>query len=336
MNLLGIHFIHPWFFTTLLLLLPTVFAVWKKSNTQKTWRDYCDPHLLPHVVSEQKQGQSLWWVWLLTLCIIASSIALAGPSWERASSPVYHKAIARVIVLDLSNSMLANDIPPTRLQRAKYKILDLLRAIDEGQTGMVVFSSEPFVVSPLTDDSNTIAAMVPTLDTTTVPVQGSDIATALIKAAQLLKQGGAERGQIIVFTDSTPSAKAISVSKELAGKGYTTSVVAVGTRRGGPIANGSGGFVTDAQGGIVFAKLDPEALQHLATAGDGQYIAFTDNDADVKQVLQNKLLDTINEKMQRSKHEQVIWHNQGHWFVWAAILFLLLLARRGWLERLLP
>lgn len=336
MNLFGIHFINPWFFTALIVLLPAVFYVWKKSTAQKTWHDYCDAHLLPHVVSEHTQRRSFGWALLLALFFIASTIALTSPSWQLASAPVYRKAIARVIVLDLSNSMLANDIPPTRLQRAKYKIVDLLRAINEGQTAMVVFSSEPFVVSPLTDDSNTIATMVPTLDTTTVPVQGSNIATALLKAEKLLKQGGAERGQIILFTDSTPSSQAIRVSKNLASEGYTTSVIAVGTVRGGPIANGKGSFVTGKNGAIVFAKLDANVLRQLAAAGDGKYIAFTDNDADVKQALQNNMLDKITEKMRRTEHDKVIWHNQGHWFVWAAILFLLLLARRGWLERILP
>lgn len=336
MTLFNLHFIYPEFLLLFLVWLPLLYGLWKTTQAQKTWHDYCDTHLLPHIVQEKSQRQSPWWMLWLGLLLISATVALSGPSWQRISTPVYKKTFARVIVLDLSNSMLASDIPPTRLQRTKYKILDLLHDIHEGQTGMVVFSSEPFVVSPLTDDSNTIAAMVPTLNTDTVPVQGSNITTALQKAGQLLKRGGAEHGQIILLTDSTPSKSAIEASRQLAQHGYTTSVIGVGTERGGPIVDGKGGFVTDSKGAIQFAKLDVSALMRLASAGDGAYIPFTDNDADISQVLKNNAIDKIDQQMHRTEHEKVLWQNQGHWFVWAAILFLVLLSRRGWLEKVLP
>ncbi|MDE5020693.1 VWA domain-containing protein, partial [Francisella tularensis subsp. holarctica] len=96
------------------------------------------------------------------------------------------------------------DVSPSRLERAKYKIFDILRRIKEGHVGMIVFSSEPFVVSPLTSDANTIENIVTVINSDIVPVQGHNIYKALKKSEQLIEQAGVQQGQIILITDSSP------------------------------------------------------------------------------------------------------------------------------------
>lgn len=336
MTLLGIHWLRPWFILILLPAIAICILLLKRWQQQHTWRDYCDPHLLPQLLTEKRDAKHhFWFAWLLLFWLVCT-LALMGPSWQRLTVPVYQTTDARVIVLDLSNSMLANDLAPSRLQRAKYKILDLLREIKQGQTAMVVFSSEAFVVSPLTDDSNTIATMVPTIDTSTVPVQGDNIASGIQQAGKLLQQGGAQHGQIILITDSTPNAQDYSVTRQLAADGYTTSVLGVGTEQGGPVPLSQGGFVTNKQGAIQFAKLNITALQQLASNGDGQYVAMTNNDSDVQALLHSGSLDQVKQSIKKTQREKVMWQDQGHWFIWAAIFILLLLSRRGWLQRILP
>lgn len=326
-----LHLIRPWW---LLALIPSVLwclLLWKRQQQQSGWQQYCDAHLLEHVVVNNPAKQSKLWLLLLALALLSMVVGLSGPSWHRLVTPVYKKSIARVIALDLSDSMLANDLAPNRLQRAKYKVLDLLNAIDEGQTGMVVFSRQAFVVSPLTDDSNTIASMVPTLNTDTVPVQGSRISTALDKSMQLLQQAGAENGSVILVTDSMPSPAALSAAKKLVSNGYRVLVLGVGTSKGSPIPNANGGFMTNKQGEIIFAKLNVAALQQLANAGNGEYVSMTTNDSDVKTLLADSdQRDT--EKREQSEQQKVLWQDQGHWFIWFALVMLVLLVRRGWLE----
>ena len=138
--------------------------------------------------------------------------------------PVYQKNISRVIALDVAQSIDTIDVSPSRLERAKYKIFDILRRIKEGQVGMIVFSSEPFVVSPLTSDANTIENLVTVINSDIVPVQGHNIYKSLKKSAQLIEQAGAQRGQIILITDSSPSLQAVSEAKQFAQKGIKTDV----------------------------------------------------------------------------------------------------------------
>ncbi len=335
MTLLGLHFIRPWWLLSIIPCAILLYSLWKRHQAQQQWQHYCDPHLQQYVMQENGGKASKTWWWLLTAFLLSVVIAFTGPSWTQLPTPVYQTATARVIALDLSDSMLANDLAPSRLQRAKYKVLDLLHAIKEGQTGMLVFSSEAFVVSPLTNDTNTIASMVPTINIDTVPVQGSDTDSALIKAQQLLQQAGAEKGSIILITDSTPNAEAVNESRRLAGQGYRVFVLGVGTAQGGPIPKVNGGFLTDAKGAIQFAKLDAAALQQLASTGNGDYVAFTDNDSDVQTLVQESANTQQNEAIKSAEHNKILWQDEGHWFIWLSLIFLLLLIRRGWLEKVI-
>ena len=236
-------------------------------------------------------------------------VALAGPTWSRYAAPVYQKNLPRVIVLDVSQSMNATDLAPSRLQRAKYKVLDLLHSIKEGQTGMLVFSSLPFVVSPLTSDSNTIASMVPILDSSIVPVQGADIGKALQKAGKLLQQVGSNHGQIILVTDNTPTQEDLTQAHTLAQQGYTTSVLAITTEQ-------------------------DQALVNLAGQGDGEYLGFKNDNSDVTQLINSNNSTNLSSKSSAQAQTEDLWDDRGSYLIWIAVLLLAFLARKGWLDQL--
>jgi Ca-activated chloride channel family protein len=327
-----LHWIRPDWFWLLLPVIATAGLLLRQQHSASAWKKYCDPHLQPHVLQNTGTQRVRWWWFWFSLCLLSSIIAMAGPSWQRLSTPVYRTANARVIVLDLSNSMLANDLAPNRLARAKYKILDLLRATQEGQTGMVVFSSQAFVVSPLTDDSNTIAAMVPSLNTTTVPVQGQNIAAGLQAAQTLLQQAGAQTGQVILITGSPVTSNDEDAAQQLAKQAYHLTVMGVGTERGGPIPKLSGGFITNASGAIEFAKLDLPGLENLAHTGAGQYVPFTNSNQDISRLLGENVKARLTDKFKQTEQAKTVWRDDGHWFIWLAILAFLPLIRRGWWE----
>ena len=163
---------------------------------------------------------------------------MMGPTFAEEEQTVYQGLQSRVIVLDLSESMDAKDIKPSRLTRAKYKVADLLKQKSSGQTALIVFSGEPYVVSPLTKDTKTIAAMIPVLETVLMPVTGHDIGAALDKAGALLS--GMTSGDVILITDSVPGAKARKAAAKLRADGYRLDVLGVGTNKPAPIPSASG------------------------------------------------------------------------------------------------
>ena len=196
-------------------------------------------------------------------------LALAGPTWERLPEPLYQARQFRVVALDLSPSMNATDVAPSRLVRARFKVLDLLRQSEEGQTAMLAYGPEPYVVSPLTTDVKTIAAQVPSLDTSLLPVAGArrtDL--ALDQAAELLRQAGAPEGEVVLVTDGMENAPATNAAAaRLRASGYRVSVLGVGTLDGSPVRSRDGGFLKDANGAIRVSRLQETALRALAVVG---------------------------------------------------------------------
>src|SRR6185437_2486394 len=327
------HFLRPWWFLALIpAIILFIFALRRAKSGDNIWNKYCDPHLLEHLLSKNNSISRTWLPYLLLGLWTTAIIALAGPTWSLYAQNVYQKNITRVIALDVSQSMNAADIAPSRLERGKYKILDLLHSIKEGQTGMIVFSSDSFVVSPLTSDSNTIASMVPVLNSSIVPVQGSDIASALTKSASLIKQAGFTQGEIILVTDSTPTDKALALASKLASDGYTTTVLGIGTKQGGPVTNSDGSLVTDSSGNVTLASLDSTALEKLASNGGGEYIPFSNNNSDIRQLLDEVHFNT--QGPTKKMETKSLWKDEGHWLVWVLIVLSAFIARRGWLERI--
>lgn len=271
MNLGLVHFIRPGW----LLLLPLVVLLpWAWRRMQRAsgdWARVCDPHLLRWLSIEQAggNGQRGYGTWLAGLALLITILSLSGPSWQKLPDTSYSARDARVIAVDLSRSMLAEDLRPNRLTRARYRLADLLAATEEGQVGMVAFAGDAYVVSPLTNDMNTISNLLPALRPDIIPVAGSRADRALELAASLLARSGMPRGEILLVTDSSDSAVRAR-ARDLRDDGIITSVLAVGTADGAPIPSG-GGFVSDRAGNVVIARLERPGLQDLARAGGGAY-----------------------------------------------------------------
>jgi Ca-activated chloride channel family protein len=276
-----LHFIRPWWLLALPLavLLPWL---WKRMRKPAgDWEKVCDPHLLRWLSVGQGEsgGTGKGGAVLSGLAIAIAALALAGPSWQQLPESSLAAREARVIALDLSASMLAEDLRPNRLTRARFRIADLLQQAEEGQTGLVAYAGDSYVVSPLTNDTNTIASLLPALGPEVMPVTGSRADKAMALAAALLNRAGFERGEILLVTDATDS-RAEAKARELADNGIITSVLAVGTAEGAPIPSGSG-FVSDRSGNVVIARLDEAALQRVANAGGGQLTRISAGTAEV-------------------------------------------------------
>src|SRR5690606_5324234 len=201
---------------------------------------------------------------------------------------------------------------------------------DGGQTGLVVFSTHAFTVTPLTTDTRTIASLVGALTTDIMPSRGSSIAAGLEKAASLLRQANVTDGRILLMTDASPTAADIDLARRLAGEGIEVNVLAVGTEDGAPIPEPNGGFVTDGSGNVVVPRLDARGLAALAGAGGGRFSPLTADDTDLERLEPPQDAGGILESEGDTRVADV-WQDAGLYF---AVLLLPLVAlgfRRGWI-----
>ena len=277
----GFTLLRPDFAWAAIPLLLIAFALIRAPGQRGQWQNHIDPLLLPHLLEgTAPRRQRYRSAAIVTLCLLGL-IALLGPAWQRQATPLVKSQDALVVILDLSASMYAQDIQPSRLQQAKYKIRDLLTLRQEGQTGLVASAGDAFVVAPLTDDGNTLLTLLPSLSPAMMPLQGSNPLAGLNQAQQLLEQGSAGRGRILFVGDGIDAQQWPAVSAFAQDSPHSISVLAVGTADGAPIPNTEGGFIKDAQGNIAVAKLTREHLQELAEQSGGQYRELTLDNSDI-------------------------------------------------------
>ncbi len=329
------HFLRPLW----LLALPVIaFVAWRLLSGRSVaggWRQIVDPALQPYVLAAPDAFRERQLPLLLgLLAAVLTTLALAGPAWDRLPVPAFRSDEALVVAMDLSRSMDAGDVEPSRLARAKLKLLTLLERRANGQTALVVFSAHAFTVTPLTTDTSTVAALVGSLETGIMPSQGSYPEAGLTRAAELLAQAGMTAGRILLVTDAVVSPQSLDIAQDLRRRGYTTSVLAVGTEDGAPIPQAEGGFLSDDRGRVVVPQLDAAALRRLATTGGGQFAQLTPDDRDLDTLFADASVGSLQTDEDGETYEADIWRDQG---IWLALVLLPVIAvgfRRGWIYTL--
>lgn len=326
------HWLRPEWLWALLPLAVIVWRLLRQVRRASAWETQCDPHLLEKLLIQRARHQR-WPLVLLAVAWVLAVIALAGPVWQKLPEPVYRTQAAQVIVLDLSPSMNASDIRPSRIARARFKVLDLLNRYREGQTALVVFAGEPFVVSPLTDDTKTIAALVPTLSPELMPVSGDHMRAALQRADELLRRAGIQdHGEIVLVTDGYDDpAGTLEAVTTLRAHGRRVSVLAVGTEEGAPISLADGGFLKDSTGAIVVPRLDPAALSELAHQGGGHFVRLSADDRDIDALSSDPIVQVREVRPESARHSMDRWREEGPWLVLVLLPLAAFAFRRGWL-----
>ncbi|MEO0997541.1 MAG: VWA domain-containing protein [Pseudomonadota bacterium] len=326
------HFLRPGWLALLALVPLLVWVTWRRGGAGGRWADVVAPALREYVLVRrvvERRGRLLPWVAGLSLAL--GSLALAGPAWERQTETLYRGDDALVVALDLSRSMDVADVAPSRLTRAKLKLLDLLERRNDGQTGLIVYSANAFTVVPLTNDNDTIAALVNSLSTDIMPSRGSYPASALRKAAALLEQSGAVRGRVLLVTDGGYSEAAAAAARQLNEAGYPVSVLGVGTVQGGPVPMPGGGFETMRDGKVAIARLQQGDLTRLAYAGGGRYSSLTSDGSDIDRLIGASAGSAVRGRDGDGGFGQTVevWRDQGPWLVLALLPLAALLFRRG-------
>ena len=329
------HFLRPWW---LLALLPLAALPWLLSRRQRDagdWAEHVDEALRPYVLVGTATARSRFSTWLAGAIGLLAIVALAGPAWERLPVPAFRNLSAMVIVLDLSWAMEATDLKPNRLERARFKIDDLVKARKDGQIALVGYAGDAFVVTPLTDDAGTITAQLTALSPRIMPVQGTRLDLGLQMAARLLRQAGQKTGDVLALTAGEQVTSAIDTARQLRGDGYRVSLIGVGSRDGAPIPLPDGGFFKDKDGRLVVSRLDVKALWDVAQAGGGVYRTLDTGSADTQAVLEFTDRRSQAEQAEGSTLHVDQWRDAGIWLLPPLVLLSALAFRQGWLGVLL-
>ncbi len=332
---LEFQLLRPWWLLALLPMLVVLALLLRGQARSRAWSGLVDAHLLPYLLEGEAGRVRRWPLLVLAFGWLLAVLALAGPVWERLPQPVYQTEHYRVLVLDISASMNAEDQQPSRLAQARFEVLELLRQDAEGHTALLAFGAQPYLVSPLSTDTDTIAAQVPGLETALLPVQGAKRTDlALEMAADLLRQAGAREGEIILISDAPDNpARAAEAARTLSEAGYSVSVLGMGTPEGAPVPTDKGGFRRDDAGGISFSKRDDAALRLLAGEGGGIYVSASADDADIRALMPD--LRQAEEESRQQDVQSDQWREEGPWLLLLLLPIAALGFRRGWMSPLL-
>lgn len=325
------HLLRSWWLLALFALPFFWRALRRNVGAARAWSRAVDAQLLPHLLVGAERSMRLPLALLFGGWTIAV-LAVAGPSWEPLPAPLYRNQAALVVALELAPTMLAADIKPDRLTRARYKIRDLLERVGDGQVALLGYAGEAFVVAPLTDDAATVEALLDALDPSVMPVPGNATELAIRRASDLIHQAGQASGRVVVIADAVSDA-AVTAAKAAKDEGVTVSVLALGTAQGAPVSLPGGGFLKDAQGDIVVPKLEVAPLRALAAAGGGHYAELASDGRDLDALLAGTPAAVRSDALPTNA-VAVAFRDRGPWLLWLALPFVALAFRRGWLMAL--
>ena len=323
------HFLRPLWLLLLLvaLVLPLVFKRVRQSDSG--WSRVIPPQLLRPLISQSGAagGQKRSPVLPVVAALVVLAVALAGPSWRKAPTPLQQQNDSLVIVLDLSLSMLSTDVTPDRLTVAKRKIRDILKAREGSLTALVVYAADAHAVTPLTDDSNTIEGMLEVLEPVIMPAAGNRTDLGIQRGLDLLEQGAPGTGRLLLIADNVDERYLPRISDTLTGSRFALSTLTVGTSEGGPIPLARQGFIRDG-GDIVITRADPAGMAELAKSNGGDSHSLTITDEDIRS-LELRPIDSDN--WQDSERDLTVnrWQDDGYWLLWLAAPLALLGWRRG-------
>jgi len=336
-NMNDFHFIRPLWFLALFALFLAIYLLKKMRVSQSGWQGLLPKHLANVLITNSQTNKPFSLTIPFILGLIAIT-AMAGPSWQKLPQPVYQLARGSVLIMDMSYSMYSTDLSPNRLTRSRYKAVDLLDNINEGEMGLIAYAGDAFIISPLTEDINNIKLLLPSLSPDLMPELGSDPMRALILADEMLKNAGHQDGDIYWFTDGIENSDVQDITEWSREHNYRLNILGVGTKNGAPIKLSNGEFMKDNSGAIVIPKLRGNSLKGVAQRGNGQYVKLQNNSSDIQQLLKNNhlLSDSAEEQQKESSNTGDQWQEAGPYLVLIILPFVLMYFRRGRLLAVLP
>jgi len=301
---------------------PLLLQLWHWHH-QRSGQSFIHARLLGYLRQHQSQThhRHLRWLWFPWSLLI---VALMGPA-QQQPSPLFQRDDVWIWMLDVSHSMQADDVAPTRLLQARYRLMELLGQAAGRRIALIAFAGDAYLITPPTDDRQTLSYMLRALNPDVMPVAGSAPESAVKLALALLARNGKAEGRLLLITDDLNPQQAHRISSLLHDTQQPLDVLSVGTEQGAAIPLGSGGLLRDRSGDVVISHTPRSQLAELAAANHGHY-------ADSSQPAQ--LASLVSTHPQQSAHalgaNNLQRDDLGYWVLFA-LLPCVLLFRRGWL-----
>lgn len=317
------RFAHP-DFLYLLFLLPALvaFYVYAMIVKKKAIKKYGNPTLLAELMPEVSTKRQHLKFWLLFGAITMVIFIIAGPQFGSKLETVKRQGVEIMVCLDVSNSMLAEDVSPNRLDKAKQMLSRLTDGFTNDKVGLIVFAGDAFTQLPITSDYISAKMFLSSINPSMVSTQGTAIGAAINLAARSFTPDETTDKAIILITDGeNHEDDAIGAAKAAAEKGFHVNIVGMGDPKGSPIPiQGSNNYMKDKDGNVVITKLNEQMGQEIAAAGNGMYVR-ADNTNSALKALQKEI-----EKMNKTELDSKVYSEydeQFQIFAWIALFLLI-------------
>lgn len=319
----------------LLLLLPLLAALFLYSNyrRRRAIKKFGDPELMAQLMPDASKYRPDVKFWIVFVAIGLFAVLLARPQFGSRLETVKRQGIEVIIALDISNSMLAEDVQPSRLQKAKRLVSQLVDKMENDKVGMIVFAGDAFTQLPITSDYISAKMFLETIDPSLISKQGTALGAAInLSTRSFTPMEGVGRTIILITDGENHEDGALEAAKAAVEKGIQINVLGVGMPEGAPIPiPGSNDYRRDREGNVVVTKLNEQMCQEIAQVGQGIYVRVDNSNA-----AQNAITKEINKLAKADVETQVYTEFNEQFQAIAWIILLLLLVEMLILERKNP
>lgn len=296
------HFLRPWWLLGLIIPAAVYVFIYKNSQIQSAWQKVCDKNLLDYLLIKNngtKGYKASVSAALITLFLV---MALAGPTWLKKENPALSVENPVMILLNMSGEMWNKDVSPSRIERAKYVIKDLTKSLKNTESGLIVYSKEPFMITPLTEDTSLIENIMSALQLDIMPQDGDRLDRAIELAVSRMQKTGLPHGNLIVITSNVGERfdAALTGASQASDAGFDVNIVNI-------------------------SKTTNDKLQMVADKGNGLYLNYQQSLAPLIQ----KINDITAKEIKQSKNMQTVWEDMGWYLLWLPALLFLFSFRRG-------
>jgi len=318
-------FAHP-SYLFLLWLVPALifFYLYAFRKKEKLIKIFCGETLYAELVPSVSRGRQKLKAALAVCALAVLAVSLMQPQWGFQWEDIKRQGIDVMVAIDVSQSMLAEDIKPSRLERAKRKVYDLCRMLEGDRIGLIAFAGTSFVQCPLTLDYGAFKMFLDYLDPDLIPVPGTSLGQAIKSAISSFSRRERTSKALILITDGEDlEGNALEAAQEAKKEGIRIFTIGVGQEGGAPIPmkDGSGGFKKDERGEMVLSKLDEATLRNIALETGGSYVRSVTGDMDLNKIYQEDIRGRMEKKELLSTRKKR-WEERFQWFLFAAILLL--------------
>lgn len=323
-----LHFLRPLW----LLFIPVIAVIWwqlrRREGVGAAKSRLIAPHLSDALVMNRHAGRGIRPEDGIALAMLFAAVAAAGPTWSKQTSPWFAESAPLVIAIEVTDSMRSNDLLPTRLDRARFKVLDLVAQRTGARTALIAYAGSAHIVVPPSADAEVLKPFLESLDPAIMPAGGARAAAVLPLARRLLGRE-AVVGTLLFVNDGFAASEIAELAAFAAGDGAPSmAALVMGTDRGGVALLPDGSAAVSATGARIDTSIDPAVLRRVARGADISIVRSGTGDSDIRQ-----LLRTVESNLRSADDPDARWHDEGWWLLWPALLLSLASFRRGWIMR---